>query len=250
MVYKNYISLGYFCNIASDLEELGFRNTSSPFDWEISVFEGVISAIDNRFNNFMNYEDLIQSEEYPSHYYDPNYQIWFFHDFNKYEPLKKQYIKVRNKYNRRITRFLKNITEPTLFFRYISNESGSLDELRWIESNHSYIDNTIKKYNPNNKIIYIGDQFTYSDIIPIFNVNRDRDDLVSRHPIIDNRELKNIMDKQSIPGQTYNIKEFKKKELYKKSLRHKISKKIQTGILAIKNGGVYRHNKMKYWNDK
>ena len=104
MVYKNYISLGYFCNIASDLEELGFRNTSSPFDWEISVFEGVISAIDNRFNNFMNYEDLIQSEEYPSHYYDPNYQIWFFHDFNKYEPLKKQYIKVRNKYNRRITR--------------------------------------------------------------------------------------------------------------------------------------------------
>ena len=58
MVYKNYISLGYFCNIASDLEELGFRNTSSPFDWEISVFEGVISAIDNRFNNFKMLHDI------------------------------------------------------------------------------------------------------------------------------------------------------------------------------------------------
>lgn len=216
VAYRNYISLGYFCNVASDLEQLGFRNTSSPFDWEISVFEGVISAIDNRFNNFMNYESLIQSQKYPSHYYDPNYQIWFFHDFNRYEPLKKQYTKVKNKYDRRIARFLKNITEPTLFFRYIGNESGSLDELKWVEQNQNYIENTIKKYNSDNKIIYIGDQFTCSDIVPIFNVSRDKGDVVSRHPIINNNELKALMDKESIQDQEYNITRFKKKELYKK----------------------------------
>lgn len=37
----NYISLGYFCSIAMDLEKLGLRNESLPFDWVISDFEGV-----------------------------------------------------------------------------------------------------------------------------------------------------------------------------------------------------------------
>lgn len=193
MLYNNFISLGYFCNVASDLEELGFRNTSSPFDWNISVFEGVIDAIDNKFENFMNYEDLIQSQKYPSHYFDPHYKIWFFHDFNKYEPLKKQYTNVKNKYNRRIKRFLNNITEPTLFFRYIANEDEQKHELRWIEQNSLQIDNVIKRYNPKNKIIYIGDQYTYSNTIKIFHVTRDKNDLVSRHPIINNIELSNVM---------------------------------------------------------
>ena len=40
-----YISLGYFCSIAIDLEKLGLRTESSPFDWVISDFEGVMLAI-------------------------------------------------------------------------------------------------------------------------------------------------------------------------------------------------------------
>ena len=70
MDYKNYISLGYFCNVASDLEQLGLRNTSSPFDWVISDFEGVIQAIDNQFSDFMVYDNLIQSEKFRNHYFD------------------------------------------------------------------------------------------------------------------------------------------------------------------------------------
>ena len=53
--YTNYVSLGYFCSIAQDLEKLGLRNFSSPFDWGISSFSDVISAIDNKFDNFMDY---------------------------------------------------------------------------------------------------------------------------------------------------------------------------------------------------
>jgi len=41
----HYISLGYFCSIAMDLEKLGLRTESSPFDWLISDFEGVIRAL-------------------------------------------------------------------------------------------------------------------------------------------------------------------------------------------------------------
>ena len=44
--FKNYISLGYFCEVAKDLERLGLRNQSSPFDWVISYFPKVIYATD------------------------------------------------------------------------------------------------------------------------------------------------------------------------------------------------------------
>lgn len=46
--YKNYISLGYFCEVAQDLEKLGLRNQSSPFDWCITYFPNVIDAIDKK----------------------------------------------------------------------------------------------------------------------------------------------------------------------------------------------------------
>lgn len=50
----HYISLGYFCSIAMELERLGLRSESSPFDWLISDFEGVIHAIENHFEDFLN----------------------------------------------------------------------------------------------------------------------------------------------------------------------------------------------------
>lgn len=40
IIYQNYISLGYFCGVAQDLEKLGLRNTSSPFDWCITDLGG------------------------------------------------------------------------------------------------------------------------------------------------------------------------------------------------------------------
>ncbi|MEK1310394.1 hypothetical protein HCY59_09550 [Limosilactobacillus fermentum] len=250
MSYKNYISLGYFCNVASDLEELGLRNTSSPFDWNISLFEGVIKAIDNEFDEFMMYDNIVQSEKYRQNYYDPKYKMWFFHDFNKYEPLKKQYSKVKEKYDRRILRFLNNINEPTLFFRYIFNEPGFESELNWIEKNYAYIEKVIKKHNTKNRIIYIGDELTHSDIVSIFNVQKDKDDLVSRHPIINNIELKKIIDNESVEGQLDNIKRFRNKELQKKSLKNYIIKRYRAGILAVKNQGTYKHEKSHYWDNK
>lgn len=121
--YINFISLGYFCGVAQDLEALGLRDASYPFDWCISNYEGVIKAIDNRFSDFMAYENLSQSAETRKHYMDTAYEIFFFHDFSQYKSLDEQYFLVKEKYRRRINRFLKRIEQPTCFVRYIANES-------------------------------------------------------------------------------------------------------------------------------
>ena len=106
--YTNYISLGYFCEVAQDLEKLGLRNASSPFDWGISYFANVIDAIDKRFDGFLDYENLSQSAFDRSNYHEDKYHFYFFHDFDKYKSLDKQYQSVRDKYWRRINRFLEN----------------------------------------------------------------------------------------------------------------------------------------------
>lgn len=121
--YNNYISLGYFCGVAQDLEALGLRDASYPFDWCISNYKGVIQAIDSRFSGFLDYENLSQSAETRNHYMDTVYNIFFFHDFSKYKSLNEQYSAVKQKYQRRIDRFLKKIEQPTCFIRYIANES-------------------------------------------------------------------------------------------------------------------------------
>lgn len=59
-VYRHYISLGYFCEVARDLEKLGLRDYSSPFDWGISCFKNVIEAIDYEFEGFLDYANLSQ----------------------------------------------------------------------------------------------------------------------------------------------------------------------------------------------
>lgn len=118
----NYISLGYFCSVASELEKLGLRTESSPFDWVISDFEGDINNIKNHFADYLDYIFLSQDKQNREIYKNIKYNICFFHDFNKYTSLKKQLPHVAEKYNRRIERFYKSITSPTLFIRYISDE--------------------------------------------------------------------------------------------------------------------------------
>lgn len=85
----NYISLGYFCSVASELEKFGLRTESSPFDWVISDFEGVIENIKNHFSGYLDYELLAQNASNCTIYKNTKYNISFFHDFNNYEPLKE-----------------------------------------------------------------------------------------------------------------------------------------------------------------
>ncbi len=82
----NYISLGYFCSVASELERYGLRGESYPFDWVISDFGGVVEAIQNNFSNFLDYDFLAQSSLNHSVYENTKYNIRFesVHNFFQY----------------------------------------------------------------------------------------------------------------------------------------------------------------------
>ena len=80
--YKNYISLGFFCAIAEQLEDFGLRSFSSPFDWLISDLKSIISLIDNGFESFLNEKYLAQNQKERHHYKNVLYNIEFYHDFS------------------------------------------------------------------------------------------------------------------------------------------------------------------------
>lgn len=73
--------------------------------------------------------------------------------------LLKSSFRKSQKYKRRIKNFYRSIHEPTLFFRYISDqdrdENGRSTELTWIENHKLEIETLIQSYNPNNRIFYI-----------------------------------------------------------------------------------------------
>ncbi len=190
--YKNFVSLGYFCGVAEDLRHLKLRTMSSPFDWCISDFEGVVEALNNEFTDFMVYENLEQNQKQRNYYRDSKYDIQFFHDFTQYKSLDKQYKKVKEKYDRRIARFLEKVKEPTLFFRYISSEEkvdGKSAELLYIEQNYDYINDCVRRFHLDNRIIYVADETVQSDIVPIYHVQIDENDTVCRHPLYQNKDL-------------------------------------------------------------
>ena len=212
--YKNYISLGYFCDVAQDLEKLGLRSFSSPFDWGISSLPGVIEAIDNGFDGFMARENLSQSVNNKDHYLDDRYGFYSFHDFSKYVPLDEQYDEVREKYQRRIARFLEKIKEPTLFIRYISSEerdeSGNPVELKWIEDNYQHILDVLRRSNPGNDIIFMGDESAVSDTIKIYHTALDKSRDVNRLPIINSKELYPLLSSAGLDQKQENIRRYKK----------------------------------------
>lgn len=214
--FTHFISLGYFCSVALELERMGLRSTSSPFDWCISEFKGVINAIDNHFEEYLAYEVLAQDKESHGRYKNEKYNVAFWHDFNKYVSLKEQISDVQKKYDRRIERFYENICEPTLFVRYISDElltsEGKSEELEYIESNYIKILSLLKSYNSENEIIFIANKGVNSDLIKIYQVEKDENDVVARKPITKNDELFAFLNQFEYKEKESNLIRYKNKK--------------------------------------
>lgn len=244
--YKNFISLGHFCGVAYDLGRLGLRAQSSPFDWVISSFPGVIQAIRDEFTDFLDLEHLSQNTEDRSHYHEEKYGLYFFHDFSRYEPLATQYGAVKAKYERRIERFLLAIEEPTLFVRYIASDkadaSGKSLELKWIEQNLSLIENVLKKFNPENKIIFMGDETVQSDLIQIFHVSKAEGERVPGSPIYQSPELLALLSEIDFPNREKNRTFFLSQEKKKRSLPAKLKNKFLRGFNRLFSK-EYQHSK-------
>ncbi|MBE5947848.1 MAG: hypothetical protein E7261_02340 [Lachnospiraceae bacterium] len=226
----NYISLGFFCSVAMELERLGLRKESSPFDWLISDFKGVIQAIDDKFEDFLEYDLLFQNKEKHEIYKNSKYNVHFYHDFDKYTSLEEKLPIVKDKYNRRIARFYDTISKPTLFIRYISDEeleNGKSKELIWIEDNYEWIMQVLKSYNADNEILFIANEGVISDKIFIYNVEKDDNDVVARKPIEKNQELCKFFDSIQVEGREENIARYLKKEKSKKSNLKKVRKYVR-----------------------
>ncbi len=223
----HYISLGYFCSIAMELEKLGLRSESSPFDWLISDFEGVIRAIENHFEDFLNPNYLAQHSHNHAHYKNIKYDVQFFHDFNPYQPLLDQLPSVKYKYNRRIERFYKSITEPTLFIRYINDKPGAdniAKELDWIEKNYDSVITLLKSFHPQNDILFIANDGLASQKFKIYTVPKDDGDSVARSPFTKSPELQEFFNNIDFPEKQRNIERYLQKQQQKR--KSQLKKKL------------------------
>lgn len=232
----NYISLGYFCSVAMELERFGLRNQSSPFDWVIADFKGVISAIENHFEDFLEYRYLEQSSENRRWYKNIKYQIEFHHDFNEYQSLESQLAAVQEKYNRRIKRFYETIQQPTIFVRYISDEQkydGISEELIWIENNWDKIQMLLKSFHPQNELLLIANVGVTSEKSHIYSVEPDCGDVVARIPAEKNTELRNYFENAMSEGKQKNLQRYKENQKQKSRVDVIFKRKAKTLLKRI-----------------
>lgn len=147
--YEHCISLGWFCGTASSLARLGLRGFSSPFDWMFSDLDQVIDQIEHRFIDFMKKENLEVVADDPKVFIDKKYGFYCNHDIK--ENFETEYADIYVRYSRRAKRFLESVKEPTCFFRAVRSE----EEIRYIREHADHIEHVLKRYNPQNTIVYI-----------------------------------------------------------------------------------------------
>ena len=234
--YKHFISLGYFCSVALELERTGLRSTSSPFDWLLCSFTGVMDAINHHFVDFLDSNYLYQDAKNHRQYVNPKYDFYFVHDFDKYRSLQDQLPAVVNKYNRRIERFYHSIVEPTLFVRYISDEhqeNGRSLELQWIEAHYAEIISSLQMYNPQNNIIFVANTTVTSPVLKIYNVPPDENDTVARRPLEKNHDLCDLLTGFYYESRETNLNIYAQKMKKKNSISFKAIDNIKRGAKKV-----------------
>ena len=209
-MFKNYISLGWFCGPAASLENLGFRTASGPFDWYISEFRGVIDVIENNFENFLIFENLVKHIDSKYYFEDKKHGFLYNHESGIEEKQDYKYYMIKKKYQRRCDRFLKNIQEPTCLFRAIKD----IDEIAYINENHKEIDKLFKRFNVENKVIYIV-TYEYASML-CKNVEAFT---VDHHTLCYEESIR--LFEQSIDLVSFCIKNYDKEQRYKNMIYEK-----------------------------
>lgn len=223
--YKNIVSLGFFCGPSQELERIGLRSFSLPFDWLITEdFQVVLSLIETHFEGFLNEENLEQEIGVnPKYYYDTRQKIHFYHDFSASVELRNQLPMVKQKYGRRIERFYKIISEPCLFIRYCFSK----EEYCWVCEHIEQIRTSLKRYDKYNEIIFVCNQEDVNSIdkgeILAFSLPRDENDFVSRRFIKGSKALRHFIETNVYIGVCQRIENYFR--YYKQHIYRKIRKK-------------------------
>ena len=172
-----------------ELERIGLRLFSLPFDWLISGnFQKVLELIENKFQDFLNPNFLFQEKNVNlNYYYNDKCEIHFYHDFVSDKSFEQQLIAIQEKYEKRIERFFEKIIQPTIFVRYCQGK----DEIDFIRENYQYISSFFKSYNTKNEILFIIDEeIDLENNINFFYVPKGKNGDVNRKFLKDNVDLK------------------------------------------------------------
>ena len=215
-----------------ELERVGLRNCSLPFDWIISGdFQSVLKLIGNGFSGFTDKENLYQEYEIrPAYFYNNACNVHFYHDFSPYKTFDIQYSSFCEKYLRRIKRFYKVIEEPTIFIRFCSNRK----ELDFVIENQSKIQAFLKKFHPLNEILYITDIEGDFPIEQLYSVKKDSSDGTPVKFLDQFPQLKDFLtEKSSLSTKIQkNIRRYRINR-FKKLINKIIRKLINTGCKLL-----------------
>ncbi len=170
-IEKIYIPFGNDCAIAYQLEKLGLRNTSLPFDWIKSDLKGLIKCIEDDFTYFCdescftmkntstnfkiindNYSDGKLADSIRMH--NTVYDFHHLHDFKLYitdgitQNLEYGFKKFKEKYERRIIRFIElmrnNLVHKVIIHIGPQKDVKLLDRLKEVFDSKSYTNYEIK----------------------------------------------------------------------------------------------------------
>lgn len=118
-MYDSIVSLGASCGTTMSLRELGLQNVSSPFDWiGAPGLSGSVSMLESDFAGWFDRDALVlwdvthEKGVVHRHYKNLKTGFGFPHEFSNAEPFEENYEKVREKYERRIARFLADMDTP------------------------------------------------------------------------------------------------------------------------------------------
>lgn len=128
--------MGEACSCTQALRASHLQFFSYPFDWLFgSDFMGRVDILCNNFENFINKEDLefsyIEERTACNAYRNKANNITFNHDFKQDISFDEMYIKVKEKYDRRIKRLfsqIENSKRILIVFLQIPNNDKELDE--------------------------------------------------------------------------------------------------------------------------
>ncbi len=164
---KIFIPLGNDCSISYQLQKLGLRKITLPFDWIKSDIKGIVKCLEDNFKYFLEF-DLFEIKNISDNFsyveddfnesvinqmlrvYNVKYKFHFLHDFindSSYD-ISKQFTDFRIKYSRRIEKFNMIMEDTTInkIFIHIgpTGDLVYLEKLKLLLEKKGYSNFTIK----------------------------------------------------------------------------------------------------------
>jgi hypothetical protein len=116
MRFQKVLSLGYACDVAHQIRRILNQTEAYPFDWLLTPLDAIEKMIRTEFADFLHEANLRADE---ACVFDQSSGIRFLHDFTNLQNFHNELDGAKEKYHRRIARWLDLTRQkcPVLFVR-------------------------------------------------------------------------------------------------------------------------------------